>query len=209
MPSALISAAFGYGIHQLSLRNYIATKSEEKITALELVDAFVRDYSAARENERAANLPVPATFRANSIDVFNKLPGGENFLKLLLVGRPGLSIKTPPTDRAMADTVESFTTMRKPKPVSQFLTVNGAYVFRTVYPSRATDKGCVNCHNSMQPKIQWHLGDLMGAFAIDVPAAPFLRADLWQSTGLGLILFLVLTGIGLLIAMLHHRRAAA
>jgi signal transduction histidine kinase len=206
---AVISAAFGYGIHQLSLGNYIATKSEEKITALELVDAFVRQYSLTREKVDAKGLPVPATFRAHSIELFNKLHGGDNVLKLLLVGRPGRSIKTAPADAAMAATVESFATMAKAKPVAQFLTVNGAYVFRTVYPSRATDMSCVNCHNAIQPNLpQWHLDDVMGAFAIDVPAAPFLRADLWQSTGLGLTLFIVLIGIGLSIAMLHFRRAA-
>jgi signal transduction histidine kinase len=204
---AVISAAFGYGIYNLSLRNYIATKSEEKVTALELVDAFVRSYSSVRESSLNRASPVPATFRAHSIELFNRLHGSDHVLKLLLVGRPGRSIQTPPADAAMAETVESFATTGNLAPVSRFLTVGDNFVFRTVYPSLATDQSCVSCHNTLQPAgPSWHLGEVMGAFAIDVPAAPFLRSDLWQSIGLGLMLFVVLNGAALFIAMVHYHR---
>jgi signal transduction histidine kinase len=204
---AVISATLGYGIYQLSLRNYIATKGEEKITALELVDAFVRDYSRVREEFHDNNAPVPATFRAHSIELFNRLHGADKMLKLSWVGRVGRAIKTPPLDRAMADTIESFARLSNPMPVAHFLTVNNEFVFRTVYPSIATDESCISCHNGMRPaSAPWHLGEVMGAFSIDVPAAAFMRADLWQSMGLGLTLLLVLNGVGLFIAMVHYRR---
>jgi signal transduction histidine kinase len=206
---ALISAVFGYGIYHLSLRNYVATKSEEKITALALVDAFVRSYSRIREDFHDSKSPVPATFRAHSIELFNRLRGTDQALKLSWVGRTGRAIKTPPLDQAMSDTIEGFAGSGARKPVARFLTVGDKFMFRTVYPSFATDQSCVSCHNGLQPgKPQWHLGELMGAFSVDVPAAPFLRADQWQSAGLGLTLFFVLSGVGFFIAMVHYNRAA-
>ncbi|HEX4112334.1 MAG TPA: ATP-binding protein [Stellaceae bacterium] len=206
---AVISAAFGYGVYHLSLRNYVATKSEEKITALTLVDAFVRNYSHLREDFHDAKSPVPATFRAHSIDLFNHLRGTDQVLKLSWVGRTGRAIKTPPLDQAMADAIESYAHSGQRKPIARFLTVGDKFVFRTVYPSVATDQSCVSCHNGLQPgKPQWHLGDVMGAFSVDVPAAPFLRADLWQSVALGLTLFFVLNGVGFLIARVYYHRAA-
>ncbi len=204
---AVISAGFGYGFFQLSLNNYIATKGEEKITALQLVDAFVRNYSRIREDLGDNASPVPATFRAHSIEIFNHLRDSDDVLKLLWVGRDGRAIKTPPADAAMAATIETFADTAQPKPVSRFLMAGNSFVFRTVYPSIATDQGCVSCHNTLQPnQPQWRLGEVMGAFSIDVPAAPFLRADLWQSVGLGLALLLILNGVGLFIALVYFHR---
>jgi len=39
--SAALAAGIGYGVYQFSVSAFTATKSEEKITALQLVDAFV------------------------------------------------------------------------------------------------------------------------------------------------------------------------
>jgi signal transduction histidine kinase len=206
---AAICAVFGYGLYKISLHNYIATKSEEKITALQLVDAFVSNYSRIRADAHDANSPVPATFRAHSIELFNRLHGADRSLKISWVGRAGRAIRTPPLDPVMAATIESFATARRPKPIAHFITINDNFVFRTVYPSVATDQSCVTCHNGLQPAATpWHLGDVMGAFSIDVPAAPFMRADLEQSVAFGLILFFVLTGVGLFAAVVHRHRAA-
>jgi methyl-accepting chemotaxis protein len=65
----------------------------------------------------------------------------------------------------------------------------------------------VNCHNQLQPdKPRWQLNDVMGAFAIDVPVAPFLKGIRAQSYTVAAILFLVLGGIGLGTSMLHFRQ---
>src|SRR6202043_3527781 len=97
-----------------------------------------------------------------------------------------------------------------PKPVSELLDVKGEQIFRTVYPTVAHEQSCVSCHNALQPnKVPWRLGDVIGAFVIDVPISPFLRTVMWQSTGIGLGLFLALALAGLTISLMHFRQLEA
>lgn len=206
--SAALAAGIGYGVYQFSVSAFTTSKSEEKITALQLVDAFVTNYSNVRTTFGNATAPVPATFRAHSIELFNAARSGDNVLRLRWVGRPGREIATPPADAEMAAAIESFARTPDPKPTSSFLDANGQLVFRTVYPSIASQQSCVDCHNSKlaagQP--QWRLNDVMGAFSIDVPAAPFLHRTLQYSVGLGLFVFCALAAIGSAISILHFRQ---
>src|SRR6202166_1521700 len=189
---AVLSVTVGCGFYYFSLDWFKEHKSREKITALQLVDAFVTNYSAIRSQLGQA-APVPASFRAHAIEAFNKKNGNNSEFRLAWVGRPGREIVTPPTDAQMAQTIEAFVATTSPKPVSEILDVNGERMFRTVYPSVAQEQSCVNCHNALQPnKAQWHLNELMGAFAIDVPISPFLHTVMWQSVGIGLALFVAL-----------------
>jgi diguanylate cyclase (GGDEF)-like protein/PAS domain S-box-containing protein len=205
---AVLSAAVGCGFYYASLNWFKEHKSEEKIIALRLVDAFVTNYSAIR-SQFGASAPVPATFRAHSIDAFNKQHGAGDDFRLRWVGRPGREIVTAPADAATADTIEAFATEADPKSKSEFLTSDGQLMFRTVYPSFAREQSCVDCHNKLQPdKARWHLNDLMGAFVIDVPAAPFLHTILVQSAGLGFGLFIALGLVGFVISRQHFGQMA-
>jgi PAS domain S-box-containing protein len=208
--SAVLAAGVGYGVYQFSLSAFTTSKSEEKVTALQLIDAFVTTYSNERAKFGAADAAVPATFRAHSIDLFNKMRQGDDALRLVWVGRAGREIKTGPTDAQMADAIEAFAREPGLKPQSRFLRVGSQLVFRTVYPSVASQQSCVDCHNGQlaagRPK--WRLNDVMGAFSIDVPAAAFLQNSLLWSIGLGLGVFLAMCGIGLLISVLHARQIA-
>ncbi|HUZ72939.1 MAG TPA: ATP-binding protein [Stellaceae bacterium] len=203
--AAGLSGAVGYGFYSSSVNSFRTQKTEEKATALRLVEAFVNDYSELRA-KFGPDAPVPATFRAHSIEMFNKAAGTDGELRLQWVGRPHRSIVTAPTDAPMAATVESFVGMKSPAAKSQFLRVNGRLVFRTVYPSFAKERSCVDCHNKVQPDLHWKLGDLMGAFSIDVPAGPFLRDSALQAGGLGLALILALGAVGIVVARLHYRQ---
>jgi diguanylate cyclase (GGDEF)-like protein/PAS domain S-box-containing protein len=110
----------------------------------------------------------------------------------------------------MARTVEAFAATPNPKPVSELIVVNGERMFRTVYPMLAREQSCVSCHNELQPlKVQWHLNDVMGAFVIDVPISPFLHTVMWQSTVIGVGLFLALALAGLTISLMHFRQLEA
>ncbi|MGP0089982.1 MAG: EAL domain-containing protein [Xanthobacteraceae bacterium] len=205
---AVLSAAVGCGFYYASLNWFKEHKSEEKIIALRLVDAFVTNYSAIR-SQFGASAPVPATFRAHSIDAFNKQYGAGDDFRLRWVGRPGREIVTAPADAATAETIEAFATEADPKSKSEFLTSDGQLMFRTVYPSFAREQSCVDCHNKLQPdKARWHLNDLMGAFVIDVPAAPFLHTILVQSAGLGFGLFIALGLVGFVISRQHFGQMA-
>src|SRR6202171_638717 len=206
---AMLSVAVGFGFYFFSLNWFKEHKSSEKIIALQLVDAFVTNYSAIR-SQFGPGAPVPATFRAHAIEAFNKQNGDNSDFHLASVGRPGREILTPPSDIQMARTIEAFAATPNPKPVSQLLDVNGEQIFRTVYPTVAHEQSCVSCHNTLQPdKPQWHLNDVIGAFVIDVPISPFLRTVMWQSTGIGLGLFLALALAGLTISLMHFRQLEA
>ncbi len=206
---AMLSAAVAYGFHYFSLNWFVEHKSDEKIIALRLVDAFVTNYSAIR-SQFGQNAPVPASFRAHAIEAFNNRASDNSDFRLRSVGRPGREIVTPPTDARMAEVIEAFAATPTPKPVSELLDINGEQMFRTVYPTVAQEQSCVSCHNTLQPgKAQWHLNDVMGAFVIDVPVSPFLRTVMWQSSGIGVGLFLALALAGLIISLIHFRQLEA
>jgi PAS domain S-box-containing protein len=205
--SAVLAIGVGYGTYSLALHWYTTNKSEEKITALRLVAAFVNNYSDIRSQFGSDQAPVPAVFRAHSIERFNQARDADDVLRLLWVGRTGRSIATPPADAAMAATIERFARDADPRPVSRFLETANGLMFRTVYPSIAAEQSCVDCHNALQPgQPPWILNEVMGAFSIDVPAAPFLRTNMLQSSLLGLAIFGALGGVGLFVALQSHRQ---
>jgi PAS domain S-box-containing protein len=206
--SAIISAALAYGGYYLSREWFTRSKSEEKLTALQLVDAFVADYSDNRGKFMSGDAPVPATYRAHAIERFNKMRDSADALRLLMVGPAGRAIAIPPADDDMAQTIRRFGAAAKPLPETRFVTLNGETFFRTLYPSLASQQSCVDCHNSLQPGAHWKLNDVLGAFVIDAPAGPFLARSRWQNAGLGLAIFLMLGLVGLYISVLHFRQLA-
>jgi diguanylate cyclase (GGDEF)-like protein/PAS domain S-box-containing protein len=206
---AVLSVTVAFGFYYFSLDWFKEHKGSEKVIALRLVDAFVANYSAIR-SQFGKDAPVPASFRAHAIEAFNKQNGDNSDFRLASVGRPGREILTPPSDAEMARTVEAFAATPNPKPVSELIVVNGERMFRTVYPMLAREQSCVSCHNELQPlKVQWHLNDVMGAFVIDVPISPFLHTVTWQSTVIGVGLFLALALAGLTISLVHFRQLEA
>jgi len=70
--SAVLAVSVVYGVYQFSLGAFTTAKTEETTTALQLIDAFVNTYSDERVKLGAAEAPVPATFRAHAIELFNK-----------------------------------------------------------------------------------------------------------------------------------------
>jgi signal transduction histidine kinase len=198
---ALVSAAVGDKMYRLRLDAYVADKRAEKITALQLVDAFVTNYAEIRKRFADGAAPVPATYRAHALDAFNAMRKADDVLRLAWVGRTGRAIATPPRDPAMAEAIEGFAQEAHPLPRSVFLETSEGTVFRTDYPSIAADQSCVDCHNRLQPdRPPWHLNEVMGAFSLEVPAGPFLHANFLESAGLAAALFVVLTGVGLIVA---------
>ena len=201
-----ISATVASYFYASSRATFIAQKVEEKATTLQLVDAFVTTYSRER-SKFGPNAPVPATFRAHSIDAFNKQLGADSPFILRWVGRQGRQIATPPVDADMAQTIEAFTRTKDRSPRSALMTIDNRQILRTIYPSVASEQSCVTCHNELQAgKIKWQLNDVMGAFAIDVPVDQFLSDIKAQGRSVAFVLFLALAGIGLAISILHFQQ---
>jgi signal transduction histidine kinase len=203
--TATLLAVAAYGFYEASLRSFIANKTDEKGTVMQLVDVFVSDYSDLRHELDASAAPVPATFRAHAIDRFNHMRGTQSALWVRWIGREGRAVATPPSDPAMAQVIESFVGKFDPAPVSQFLTIGDGPVFRTVYPSIAHDQSCVDCHNRIQPGLNWKLNDVMGAFSIDAPAGPFLSHLRWECVGIAAVVFVPICGITLWMWLAYYR----
>ncbi len=106
--SAALAFVAAYGFYQVSFRSFIANKTDETSTAMQLVDAFVTNYSDVRHQLGARDAPVPASFRAHAIERFNGSRSGEDVLRLNMLGREGKSIVTSPSDPQMARIIESF-----------------------------------------------------------------------------------------------------
>jgi signal transduction histidine kinase len=203
--SAALAFVSAYGFYQVSVQSFVANKSDEKTTAMQLVDAFVTNYSDLRRQLNGGAAPVPATFRAHSIERFNKSRSGEKVLRLQWIGREARSIATPPTDAEMARIIESFVDRPQPLPVMQFLNLDGEKVFRTVYPSIAHEQSCVDCHNALQSGANWKVGEVMGAFAIDAPAGAFFATLRWECVGIAVVVFVLIGGVGLWMSVEYYR----
>jgi len=205
--SAVVSGTAADYFSKTSLKTFLRQKAGESATALEIVDAFVTTYARFR-GQYGPDAPVPATFRAHSIASLNEKLGSDSPFTLRWVGREGRQIKTPPVDVAMAKAIEEFAARADSKPASQLLVAaSDQRVLRTIYPSVASEQTCVTCHNQLQSgRPQWRLGDVMGAFAIDIPVNSFLQTIKFQSYAVGLVLFLALAGMGLAISVLHFRQ---
>ena len=201
----VISIGVARYFYSTNLQSHLTQKADENITALRLVDAFVTQYSHLR-GQFGPDSPVPATFRASSIEGFNKQPGATGAFLLRWVGRQGRAIKTAPADADMAATIETFAGRADHNAAVALKAIGGREVLRTVYPSYASEQSCVDCHNKLQPSAQWRLNDLMGAFAIDIPVATFLTTTKNQSYAVGAVLFLALAGVGFVISLLHFNQ---
>jgi signal transduction histidine kinase len=203
--SAALAFVAAYGFYQISVRSFVANKADEKATAEQLVSSFVTTYSTIRGQDGMGAAPVPSTFRAHAIDQFNKARDGQNALHLSFIGREGKAVATQPSDPNMAKIIESFVDQASPQPVAQLLSLGGQPVFRTVYPTLANDRSCVDCHNKIQPGANWKLGDVMGAFVIDAPVGPFFVTLTWECLGIAAMVFLLIGGVGLWMSVEYYR----
>jgi signal transduction histidine kinase len=207
--SAALAALVGAGFHRSNLRWFEANKGEETVTAVQLVDAFVATYSDIRGAHMTSEATVPASYRAHAIERFNRDRETES-MRLVMVGPPGREIKTPPLDTEMAETIRRFASTPNPKPETGFVTVNGQVLLRTIYPSVATQQSCVDCHNTIHAgRHEWKLNDVVGAFAVDVPAGAFLQENIAEAIEIALAVFVACVVVSFYVSVLQYRHQRA
>ena len=204
-----LSAAIGYGVYQSNLRWFEASKSEEKQTALELADSFFATYSELRGLFPSDSVPVPATFRAHAIERFNRNRDSAETMRLVLVGVPGREIRVTASDADMAEAVGALAASADPRPTTRRIMNGDQPVLRTIHPSIASQMSCVQCHNAIQPGERWQLNDVMGAFALDVPLAAFLRQTRREAVLIAGTVFVLACGVGLYVFFLQFRAFAS
>jgi signal transduction histidine kinase len=206
----LCSIAAGGALYRSNVSWFETNKAEETATALRLVEAMVANYTDIRSDLLGEDAPVPAAFRAHAIDRFNAARDSDHQLQMDWLATPGREIATAPRDAATAAAISRAAEARQNKPSSGWLQRDGAPVFRTVAPSVASQQACVDCHNRyLNGRTPWQLGDIMGAFVIDVPAAAFLAKARSDAIVSAAVLFLVLASLSNIILLLQHRRHEA
>jgi signal transduction histidine kinase len=207
----VVAFSIGVGVtsYKLSVYWFETNKFEEQVTALRLVDAFVANYSDLRGAQLDSGAPVPATFRAHSIERFNRARIGDRQLRLDWLGIPGREIRTAPRDAATADAILEAARTGNHLPSSQWWTTDGQRAFRTIAPSVASQQACVDCHNQhLDGRKPWYLNDVMGAFVIDVPAEDFLTKTRDQSVLIGVLFFVIAGSVSAAILRLQLLRQA-
>lgn len=199
--------------YRLSVYWFEANKFEEQNTALRLVDAFVATYSDLRGSQPGSAAPVPATFRAHSIERFSRDRLHDQVLRLGWLGVPGREIRLAPEDAATADAILEATRTGDHSPSSRWWVTDGQRTFRTIAPSVASQQACVDCHNQhLDGRTPWNLNDVMGAFVIDVPAEEFLLKARNHSILIGVLFFLIAGSVSAVIRrlqVLRHETAIA
>lgn len=204
---AALSVGLAIASYRISLHWFETNKFEEKVTALRLVDAFVSNYTDIRSRHFGEAAPVPATFRAHSIERFNKARESDGALHLDWLGVPGRAIRTAPRDAATAEAILEAARTGNAEPRSQWWVAEGARTFRTIAPSVASQQACVDCHNQyLDGRPPWRLNDVMGAFVIDVPAEAFLVSARNQSILFGCLFFVVAASVIGSVLRLQHLR---
>ncbi len=200
---AVMAAVVGVGTYWLNLHWFAVNKGDEKVTAAQLVNAFVDVYTTTRGQFMTHDAPVPSSFRAQAIERFNRDRNPDQALHLLWVGPPGREMVTPPSDANVAGDIAAFSRAAKPAPVTQFVSVHGALLLRTVYPVIASQPACVACHNEVQAariaagkQPPWRLNDVVGAAVLDAPASPFLHQSMIDSAAIAVAVFVLSTLIG-------------
>ncbi len=208
---ALLSSIAGGGaLYRSNVHWFETNKAEETATALRLVEAMVANYTDIRSVMLGEEAPVPATFRAHSIERFNAARDSDHQLSMDWLGIPGREIAAAPQDTATAAAISRAAASGQNYSSSGWLDFGSGLVFRTIAPSIASQQACVDCHNSyLAGRPAWQLGDIMGAFVIDVPAAGFLAQARRDAAAAGAILFVVLATVSGVILFLQHRRQEA
>ncbi len=204
------SIAGGYALYRSNVHWFETNKSDETTTALRLVEAMVANYTDVRSSILGENAPVPAEFRAHAIDRFNAARDSEHQLRMAWLGLPGRAIATEPMDALTAEAILDAARIGRREARSEWLAVDGDLLFRTLAPSVAIRQACVDCHNRyLTTGEPWSLGNVMGAFVIDVPAEGFLVEARRDAVLAGSALFLVLASLSGLILFLQQRRLDA
>jgi signal transduction histidine kinase len=194
--AAALSFAAAFGFYQASLKSFVAGKIDEKLTALQLVDAFVGNYAGLRSSWGGDNAPDASEFRARALEQFDNAPGVGKILRLSWIDRDGRTNLTAPADPGMARIVESFMASPNPAPISQFLTVDGQRVFRTTYPAFGSAQNAP-------------AGPVTGAFSIDVPIGPFLDGLQRDCIVIGTFIFGLIGGVGLWMSFGYYQQSLA
>ncbi len=203
------SGVFGVFHYRGHLDAYVAGKFAENSRILRFEEAFVAYYSEVRSQELGVNAPVPASFRVHSIDRFN---AQEELFRghLSWVGMPGREMRVPPPDHETAEFLLNAAKTNDVRPRSQWRSIQGGQIFRTIYPSVAAHDSCIECHNrELNGRPPWRLNDIMGAFVFDISADSDLAHMRKETAAFSFFILALAASAGFIVCWLQYQRHSA
>lgn len=166
----VLVAGFGSGrlFFTYNFNNHLAAANNEADALLTLTSSYVKLYGKLREDSQDYQMPVPAAFRAQAAEMFNKSYEGKIHTLAKMVGLPHSYVATPPFDHDMDNVLIAMAEKNDGSVFSGLLERDGNSIARTMYPSVATRNSCADCHNKIQNSSnRWKRGDVMGAYVIE------------------------------------------
>jgi signal transduction histidine kinase len=193
--SFVVSGMLAITYHTLAQRDFEQSKRIEKEALLRLADGFVRAYTSLTSDPAVP----PATLTHVALKNYLEINTDRDQTRISWIGIPGREIATPPSDEKLGRRLlEISATADHPTDVRILKTKDGT-ILRSIHPSVALQQDCVTCHNQVaaergQPL--WQIGEMMGAFVLEVTIDDFLLGLGQKSVGFGAGFFLVSTAIG-------------
>ena len=131
-------------------------------------------------------------------------------MRLVMVGPPGQRNRDAAARRGDGGDHPALQQHAESEARDRLRHVNGQVLLRTIYPSIATQQSCVDCHNKIQEGWQhWKLNDVVGAFAVDVPAGAFLQENIAEAIEIALALFAACVAVAFYVSVLQYRHQRA
>ncbi len=195
LPAILFASVLSSTYYFTHSNKFNLRTSQNTSTILELVTAFVSTYSQQRAQNKVSHLPVPAVFKVLSLKLFDKQRSGDHTMHIGMVGVPGLAINTQPSDKHLANVIDRMAVDASSQSWIGYIGDLGKEVHRTIKPILATRQSCVDCHNTLQIGTKtWTMGDVLGAYVMDMPARDFFKQLRWETGMLGMSAFLFFWG---------------
>ena len=208
--SGLIGSVVGFSYYKNGVETFQERTTEEKNTILDLIGAFISSYGDLKNkssNRENPSLPVPATFRANALEIFNKTRIGRGATEVEMVGIPGLAIKNAPKGENAIQMIKEMSDNHSDMIWSGHTVHNGIAVLQTIKPVIAKKESCVACHNTIQKDVKvWKTGDIIGAFVVNTPVGEVYEKIKFNALIWGLLAFLTTMILGLLLILVQNKR---
>jgi len=180
----LFASVLSSGYYYTSKAKFNSRTSESKETILEVVSAFESTYSQQRTGDDLLRLPDPTSYMIKSLKLLDtkKFSANGEGMHIDLVGVQGRSIKKEAVDRQASKIIRAMSKKPNPEPWNGYIGGLGQEVLRTIKPLLASEQFCVDCHNALNSDIApLKLGEVIGAYVIDAPAAMFFNQLRWET----------------------------
>jgi signal transduction histidine kinase len=182
--------------YTIAQRDFEQSKRIEKEALLRLADGFVQAYSSLTADPAVP----PATLTHVALTNYLATNTDREQTRIDWVGVPGREIATLPADEQLGRRLLELSQAAAPGTEIRIVKTREGTILRSIHPSIALQQDCVSCHNQIavergqQPL--WKIGDMMGAFVLEVTIDDFLAGLGRKSAMFGIAFFLVSSAIG-------------